>query len=60
MHPFITKELAAQRIASLHEEAAKQRLLGDLGTAIIASLPDGPPRGGWIRLSLRRSRPVAV
>ncbi|HEY7260797.1 MAG TPA: hypothetical protein VH589_04845 [Trebonia sp.] len=60
MHPIITGELAAQRIASLHEEAARQRLLGDLRAAIVANLPDGSPRGGWVRLRLRRSGPVAV
>jgi hypothetical protein len=60
MHPIITDEIAAQRISAQHQAAADQRLLRDLRAASFASLPDSPSRGGRVRLSLRRFRPVAV
>ena len=59
MHPTITSQIAAQRIAEWHQQAARQRLAGQLRAA--AACPrNGRVRPGWVRLSLRRSRPAAA
>ena len=60
MHPIIAGEIAAQRIAELHQQAARQRLIRQLRASNAASLPNGRVRAGWVRLSLRRSRPAAA
>lgn len=60
MHPTFTGQIVAQRIAELHQQAAKQRLVRQLRAADAASPRNGRVRVGWVRLSFRRSRPVAV
>ena len=60
MHPTITSQIAAQRIAAWHERAARQRLVNQLRAANAASPGKGRVRTGWARLSLRRSRPAAA
>ena len=60
MHPTITTEIAAQRIAEWHRQAARQRLVRQLGAAGAASPRNGRVRAGWVRISFRRSRPVAA
>ena len=60
MHPTITSQIAAQRIAEWHQQAARQRLASQLRTAGAASSRNGRVRVGGVRLSLRRSRPAAA
>ena len=60
MHPTITGQFAAQRIAERHQHAARQRLVHQLRAAGAASTRNGRVRAGWIRNSLRRSRPAAA
>jgi len=60
MHPTITSQIAAQRIAEWHQQAAGQRLAGQLRAGDAASPRNGRVRPGWVRLSLRRSRPAAA
>jgi hypothetical protein len=57
MHPTITSQIAAQRIAEWHQQAARQRLVRQLRAA---SPANGRVRAGWARLGLRRSRPAAA
>ncbi len=60
MHPTITSQIAAQRIAEWHQQAARQRLVRQLRAADAASPRNGRVRAGGVRLSLRRSRPAAA
>ena len=60
MHPTITSQIAAQRITEWHQQTARQRLAGKLRAAKAASPRNGRVRPGWVRLSLRRSRPAAA
>jgi len=60
MHPTITSQIAAQRIAQWHQQAARQRLVHQLCAVGTASPGNGRVRTGWARLSLRRSRPAAT
>jgi len=59
MHPTITSQIAAQRIAGWHQQAARQRLAHQLRSGD-ATPHNGRVRAGWARLSLRRSRPAAA
>jgi len=59
MHPTITSQITAQRIAEWHQQAARQRLVRQL-RAGAASPANGWVRAGWVRLGLRRSRPAAA
>ena len=58
MHPEMTRQLAAQHIAELHQEAARRHLIRDLRTG------PGPARSRrhalWDRLLLRQPRPTAA
>ena len=54
MHPTITSQIAAQRIAEWHQQAAGQRLVRRLRTSRTASPRNGRVRDGWARLGLRR------
>jgi hypothetical protein len=60
MHPTITSQIAAQRIAELHQQAVTQRLARQLRAAGAAGPRNGRVRAGWVRLGLRRSRPAAA
>jgi hypothetical protein len=60
MHPTITGQIAAQRTAEWHQQAARQRLVRQLRAADATSPRNGRVRIGWVRLSLRRSRPAAA
>ena len=60
MHPTITSQIAAQRIAEWHQQAARQRLVRQLRAGGAASPANGRVRAGWVRLGLRRSRPAAA
>jgi hypothetical protein len=57
MYPSIRAELADQRIADLHRQAARQRLLRDLHAN---RKPAVRPRQPWVwwRWPLRRPRPA--
>jgi hypothetical protein len=57
MHPEWTQQLAAQHIAELQQQAARQR--------VIRELRSGPGRANrrravWGRLRFRRSRPATA
>jgi hypothetical protein len=57
MYPSIRDELVAQRVADLHRQAARQRLLRQLH----AGRPPAARRRQartWLRLRLRRPRPA--
>jgi hypothetical protein len=58
MHPILIDQIAAQRVAELHQQAAKQRLVRQLRAANAASPRNGRVRVGRVRLSFHRSRPV--
>jgi hypothetical protein len=60
MHPTITSQIAAQRIAEWHQQAARQRLVRQLRAGGAKSPANGRVRAGWVRLGLRRSRPAAA
>jgi hypothetical protein len=55
MHPTFTEQIAAQRIAELHQEAAKQRMVGQL-RADATSPRNGRARVSRIYRGFRRSR----
>ncbi len=58
MHPLLAQALAAQRVAELHRQAAKQRLIHELRTHREPNTP--PHRTVWQRLPLRPSRPATT
>jgi hypothetical protein len=60
MYPIIAGEIAAQRIAVLHQRAAGRRLVRQVRAAGAAGLVNGQVRVGWVRLSLRRTRLLAA
>jgi hypothetical protein len=55
MYPVLTQELAAQRIADLHREAAAERLARELRGG-----RGGRRRSVWGRLVLRQPRPAGA
>ncbi|HYY80544.1 MAG TPA: hypothetical protein VFD04_15375 [Actinomycetes bacterium] len=57
MYPSIRDELVAQRVADLHRQAARQRLLRQLHAARPPAARRRRP-GIWRRLALRRPRPA--
>ncbi len=58
MHPVLTQQLAAQHIAELHQQAARQRLVRELRTG--PGRATGHRRAVWERLLLRRARPATA
>jgi hypothetical protein len=60
MHPTITSQIAAQRIAERHQQAANHRLVRQVRLASAGRPRSGRVRAGWARISLRRSRPAAA
>jgi hypothetical protein len=60
MHPTMTSQIAAQRIAEWHQQAARQCLVRQARAAGAAGPRKGRTRVGWVRLRFRRSRPVAA
>jgi hypothetical protein len=56
MHPTFTGQIAAQRIAELHQAAERWRLCKRQTAAEAAR----PRRRVRVRLTLRRSRPVVA
>jgi hypothetical protein len=58
MHPILAQEIAAQHVAELHRQAAKQRVIHELRTDRERNSP--PHRTVWQRLPLRRSRPATT
>jgi hypothetical protein len=60
LHPTITSQIAAQRSAEWHQQAARQRLVRELRAGGAKSPANGRVRAGWVRLGLRRSRPAAA
>ena len=60
LHPTITSQIAAQRIAEWHQQAARQRLVRELRAGGATSPANGWVRAGWVRLGLRRSWPAAA
>jgi hypothetical protein len=59
MHPTMTSQIAALRVAEWHQQAARYRLVHEV-QAGAASPANGWVRAGWARLSLRRFRPAAA
>jgi hypothetical protein len=57
MHTTVLAEIAAQRAADLHREAARQRLLLELRAS---RKPTVRRRRIWARLFVRRPRPAVV
>ncbi len=60
MHPTITSQIIAQRIAERQQQADKHRLVRQLRFAGAARPPNGRVRADWVRLSFRRSRPTVA
>jgi hypothetical protein len=57
MHIAFHEEIAAQRAAELHQQAAKQRLLRELRAS---RKPTGRRPRIWERLTVRRPRPAVM
>jgi hypothetical protein len=57
MHIIARDEIVAQRVADLHRQAARQRLVRELRAR--RKLPAPRPRI-WERLTIRRPRPVVL
>ena len=56
MYVVLTQQLAAQHIAELHQQGARQRLIREL-----RARPSGSGRRHmWVRLAFRRPRPAAA
>jgi hypothetical protein len=55
MHPELTQELAAQRIADLHRQAAAERLAGEVWAGHRRATRR---RRVWERLPFRQPRPA--
>jgi hypothetical protein len=53
VHSAFAGGIAAQRIAELHQQAARQRVLRWLRVVDAASPVNGGVRVGWVRVSLR-------
>ena len=60
LHPTIARQITAYRIAELHQQAARQRLVRELRTGDAKSPANGRVRAGWVRLSLQRARLLAA
>lgn len=60
MHPTMTSQMAAQRIAEWHRWAAGQCLVRQVRTAGAAPPLKGRRRIGWVRLRFGRPRPAAA
>jgi hypothetical protein len=58
VHPTLIDQIAAERIAELHQQAAMQHLVRQLRAADAARPRNGRVRVGRVRLGFRRSRPV--
>jgi hypothetical protein len=58
MHPELTQQLAAQHVAELHQQAARQRLIRQARTGPRRAIRHR--RAVWERLLLRRSRPATA
>jgi hypothetical protein len=57
MYVVLTQQLAAQHIAELHQQGARQRLIRELRVRPSGS---GRRRRMWVRLPFRRPRPAAA
>jgi hypothetical protein len=55
MYVVLTQQLAAQHIAELHQQGARQRLIREL-----RARPSGSGRRMWVRPPFRRPRPAAA
>jgi hypothetical protein len=58
MYVVLTQELAAQHIAELHQQGARQRLIRELRAR--PSAASRHHRRTWVRLPFRRPRPAAA
>jgi hypothetical protein len=56
MYVVLTQQLAAQHIAELHQQGARQRLIRELRARPSAA----SRRPTWVRLPFRRPRPAAA
>jgi len=59
-HPTITTNIAAQHVAELQREAAKQRLVRQIRAAQAGSSRSDGVQHGWARLHWHRTRPAAA
>ena len=57
MHIIARDEIVAQRVADLHRQAARQRLVRELRAR---PKPTAPHPRIWERLTIRRPRPVVL
>ena len=60
MHPTMTSQIAAQRIAEWRRQAASQCLVRPVQAAGVTGPRKGRVPAGWARLRARRSRPAAA
>ena len=58
MYVVLPQELAAQHIAELHQQGARQRLIRELRAR--PSAASRHRRRTWVRLPFRRPRPAAA
>jgi hypothetical protein len=58
MYVVLTQELAAQHIAELHQQGARQRLIRELRAR--PSAASRHRHRTWVRLPFRRPRPAAA
>jgi hypothetical protein len=58
MYVVLTQQLAAQHIAELHQQGARQRLIRELRAR--PSAASRLRRPTWVRLPFRRPRPAAA
>ena len=59
MYVVLTQQLAAQHIAELHQQGARQRLIREL-RARPSAASRRHRRRTWVRLPFRRPRPAAA
>ena len=57
MYTVARDEIVAQHVADLHRQAARQRLVRELRAR---RKPTAPRPRIWVRLTIRRPRPVAL
>jgi hypothetical protein len=60
MHPTVTGQIAAQRMAERHQQAARQRPVRRFLADTVASPRNVRVQAGGFRLGVRRSRPAAA
>jgi hypothetical protein len=60
MYVVLTEQIAAQHIAELHQQGARQRLIRELRARPSAASRHRHRHRTWVRLPFRRPRPAAA